>query len=186
MQPVDPRDEPKVFDVDLIVLDGGQEALAIQRATEFAQARGIASPKPNDQLFELGHMVHVLSMAIVDKDVIDSDEPFFESAEEILKAHELGTDGITYLYEAQRAWQTMVSPGRKVTQTAQEYIDVVMAIAEAKSADPFSQLGRVYQQSCLLFMATTLRDLMTLKLLSSSASEASGTSSSSAPESQAE
>jgi hypothetical protein len=163
----DPGGDPETFDVDLTVLDGEREAMVLQGAREYAKQRG-GEGKEGEPLYELGHMVHTIALAIVDVDVKDKDEPFFESVDEVLRSHELGRDGIVYLYHAQKAFQQKVAPGRKIGETPAQYIELVMKTAEAETTDFFDALELASQQSYVLFTAKMLRDLLTLKSLTSS------------------
>ncbi len=177
LQSEDPKEDARTLKVDLVALDGEEEALVLQRAREFAAARGSLDPKDGDPLYELGHQVHTLALAVLDPDVIDKRDPVFASAEEVLKAHELGRDGIMYLYRAQKAWQAMSAPGRKIGESPTDYIERVSMIAGAKDADFFWQLAPVARESYLLFTAQMLLDLLTVKSLSGSDSEPDGTTS---------
>jgi len=177
LQAEDPKDPPRVDPVDIVALTGDEEATVLQRTREFAQSRGVLDPKEGDPLYELGHMVHTIALALLDYEKPDAREPYFDNADEVLKAHELGRDGIQFLYRAQKAWQAMSSPGKKIGESPSDYIDRVNEIAEAKDADFFWQLAPVARESYLLFTAGMLRDCLTLKSLSTSVSELDSTTS---------
>jgi hypothetical protein len=104
-----------VPEVGLRALSGHETALVLQRAREFAVSRGVADPKPDDELYEFGKAVHTCLVGVVDPDAPpERAEPFFDGGlQQLLSLPGLGRDEILMLAELQEQWQSEVSPGVK-------------------------------------------------------------------------
>lgn len=108
-----PGEPPQLIQVGIRVLSPDETAETLVFARDFAIARKNPDPKPGDPLYELGIRVGTLLLACFDPDAEDPlsvSARFFASEKEILGAHEIGRDGIHFLYEHQEAWQDACSP----------------------------------------------------------------------------
>lgn len=165
-------------EVGLRVLTGEETAEVLQKAAEFARARGSTDPKQGDPLYDFGVMVHTVAIAAVDP---DSDParptPFVASAEELLASPHVGREGIVFLAEAQEAWQDLCSP-----QLGKFTADDIFAYAERMSADPtprfFEQLRPGARWIFARSMASLLRISPLFKSLSGLSTTESGSDSS--------
>lgn len=120
-------------------LTGSEIADVLQRARDFAKARGSTEPKEGDRLYDLGYMVATLVIACADVD--NPAAPFFDQGEaQILAA--LDTDRITLLYEEQQAFQDECAP-RPKEMSANQYMQLVLECAakEADAESPFEKLA---------------------------------------------
>jgi hypothetical protein len=169
-------------EVGLRVLTGGESAMVIQKAGEYARANG-GTGALDDPLYGLGIQAYTLALACVDPDTDPKNpDPFFgevgdltleSAAQEILSTPHLGRDGIVFLYEAQELWQDMCSPqAHKIG--AQEFMRVIGETVATGDPRGFLALRPGTRFSCFHSMA---------QLYLSSQMDKSGTGSSS-PESK--
>lgn len=102
-------------EVGLRALSGLETALVLQRAREFAVARGVPEPKEDDELYQYGKAVWCCLLGCVDPDSNAArPEPFFDGGlDQLLALDGLGRDGILLLAELQEQWQEEVSPSAR-------------------------------------------------------------------------
>src|SRR5688572_16220574 len=110
-----PMPDGTVVRVALRGLFGENEAKVLQGARQYAIARGLPEPMPDDELYEFGKRVHTVLLGVTDVDSPDENpEPFFGSVAEILDEKTgLDPDRIVLLYEAQRMFQDSIAPMSK-------------------------------------------------------------------------
>lgn len=121
--------------VDLVVLTGAEEAKALELSRARAVTSGIASPGPNEPLYDLAHMVHTLLLGCVDHDSPSTAPvPFFDSAEQILQ--NLNRDQIAYLFAQYEHWQDECSPQAK-DMTEEGFYSWLVGVAESESPSDF-------------------------------------------------
>ena len=126
--------------VDLVVLTGAEEAKSLESARAFAAARGVADPRPDEPIYDLGIMVHTLLIGCVDNaSPVDAPRPFFDSADQILQ--NMDRDRITYLYALHEHWQDECSPQtRNLSDDA--FFGWLVALAGSESpSDPLERLA---------------------------------------------
>lgn len=134
------------FACDLRPMVGDDDALALQRAREFAQARGVAEPREGEPIYELALAVESLAIACVDPD--DAAKPFFDGGAAQIRAH-LDRDRILYLYETLTTWQASFSP-REHTLDWPTFVAKVYELATAGEADadaPFARWAPAMRES---------------------------------------
>lgn len=173
-------DAPGDCVVGLRVLTGDEYALVLERARQFATARGSADPKPGDPLYDYGEMVHRVVLAAVDPDSDPTNpEPFFASTDELMGSPHVGRDGIILLAEQHETWQDLCSP-RSLTLSTGQLIEFVGKVAAADTpGDFFEQLRPGTLWIFLRILVVLLRSSPTHKWLFGSTSESDTTSSSS-------
>lgn len=109
--------------VDLVVLNGHEEAEAIAAARAYAKKNGVEEPREGDPHFDLGLMVHTLVRACVEhaEPGFSSFEYFFAmepGSKDFAAMAALVLDGmdrerITYVYQLHQVWQEECSPWGK-------------------------------------------------------------------------
>lgn len=167
--------------LDVMVLDGENQALALQRAREFAKGKGVDAPKPGDPEYDLGHMVHTLLLACVDHtSPADAPAPFFSSVEQILK--HLDRERIAFLHAQWEAFQDSLSPLSKALNEPAIWQMVVEAAAEEDPLRFFEKLPPATLARLLHFTAKQLVTVLQHKSGSSSLSALTGASASNASE----
>lgn len=163
--------------LDLVVLDGIQEAQALAGARAFAKSKGVDAPKEGEPEYDLGLMVHTLLASCLDHDSpTGAPAPFFASAEQILQ--HLDRERISYLYTLQQVWQDELSPVRKTLDEG-EVLGFVLRAAEAE--DPgrfFEELQPAMLARLLHSTAKQLVTLLRIRSLPGSSSGPSGETSS--------
>jgi len=166
-------------EVGLRVLNGDETVDVLERAREFAQARGSKDPKSGDPLYDFGEMVHRVVIAAVDPDSDPRNpEPFFASAEELLGSPHIGRDGIILLAEQQETWQDACSPQAN-NVTPGQLIEMIGRIATAETSDFFEQLRPGMRWICMRTLAALYLSSQTDRLSSGSTTEPATTSGSS-------
>lgn len=93
------------------VLSEAEQIEIFRLAEEGAAAKGVKEWKPDHPICRLYQMAHTILVACVDAD--DPSAPYFDSLEQITSSHELGSDNIALLYEAQDEWQTECTFGNR-------------------------------------------------------------------------
>lgn len=160
LDPSQPREEVQV---GLRCLSGSDSTEVLESTAEFARERGSKNPQAGDPLYELGLRVYTLLFACVDPDNPDPESEgarFFSSVDEILEKGQggspiLGRDGISYLFEAQEAWQDHCAP--QISKLSEE--EAWQKIKEvAASEDPlvFANMQPALQWNLARFMAERL------------------------------
>lgn len=131
-------------DVALRPLTGSEESAAFREAFEYARQEGNPKPAPGDPLYELGYMVHVLAVGVLDVDSPAEDRhPFFDGgAEQILS--ELPRETIHFLYQRHALWQDECSPSSKKMGSA-ELAAMVAEVAASEDDAPFSAMSPATQ-----------------------------------------
>lgn len=166
------------FSCDLRALVGVDDADVFARAREYAQSKGIASPKDGEPLYELGIAVHTLALACVDPESPEAEpRPFFDGGVEQILAH-LDRDRILYLYEVQRGWQSSFSPRASDFASFEERVQAIWELANAEEDDerPFARLGAGLHRSLLRTLARQWLISLGIRSLSGSADEPPTTS----------
>lgn len=93
----------------LTLLPSTASAEIIKGAREYARARGVADPKPEDVLFLRGKWAHTILLAAVDPDSpLQSPEPYFDSVERV-EAY-LDDAAQVYIVQAQKDFQDEHAP----------------------------------------------------------------------------
>lgn len=182
--------EPKVIELDepvapdeytaklcVRVLTGAEFAEAISRAQADALSKGVKEWLDTHPLCRLYEMVHTLAVACVDADCVA--EPFFASADEILKSPEVGEDNIAYLYAKHRAWQDECSPFVK-DFTLEQVIGLLALEAERpeNSDSPLDRMPPVLLKSFIRTTASLFANSLNARLGSGSSGDASTNSTS--------
>jgi len=143
----------RAFACDLRPVLGADEALVLQRAREFAQARGVAEPKEGEPIYELALSVETLALACVDPD--DGTRPFFDGGSPQILAN-LDRDRILYLYETLTTWQASFSP-REHGLDWGTFVAKVYELATAEEADADAPFARWAPATRGSFMRTLAR-----------------------------
>lgn len=144
-------------------LSAWEEADVLEKARAFATARGLAAPSQNDELYVFGVWVHTLLLGCAALDGDDKGQPFFASAEEILKG--LDRDRISYLFEQQQRVQEEHGM-RKERLTPDEIMRNVHECATKDVGDPslpFWNWGPSARASYFRFTAALLLSYMSDK-----------------------
>lgn len=141
------------FACELRPLVGDDDALVLQRAREFAIARGVAEPREGEPIYELALAVESLAIACVDPD--DAARPFFDGGSAQIRAH-LDRDRILYLYETLAAWQATFSP-RERTIDWPAFVAKVYELATAGEADADAPFARWPHGTLASFTRTLAR-----------------------------
>lgn len=141
------------FACDLRPVMGEDDALALQRAREFAIARGVADPKEGEPIYELALAVETLALACVDPDAPTS--PFFDGGSAQIRAH-LDRDRILYLYETLTAWQATFSP-REHKLDWPTFVAKVYELATTEEADADAPFARWAPGMLVSFTRTLAR-----------------------------
>lgn len=131
-------DTPETVLVDVRVIRSDEEADAHAFARAFAKKRHVDDATPGDEIYDLGLMGYVASIACLDHDSpADDPAPFFDNVEQALT---LDADHLAYLHSAQRTWQDACAP-RTRNMTPTELVGHFMALAVAEDDTPFLQLS---------------------------------------------
>lgn len=155
--------------VGVRMMTGAELGDSLEGARAYATSHGLKDPKPGDELYDLGLMVHTLFIACVDPtEEGPTRTPYFESVDEIL-AH-LDPDRIALLYEEQQAWQDECSP-RPSKIGGDDFFTMVLRLAGWESGQP----------DPLLRWRPTLRAIFTRTLASQFMSSLTNKSGSSSP-----
>jgi len=141
------------FACELRPLVGDDDALVLQRAREFAIARGVAEPKEGEPLYELALAVESLAIACVDPD--DGSKPFFDGGAAQIRAH-LDRDRILYLYETLTTWQASFSP-REHKLDWPTFVATVYELATSEEADADAPFARWPHGTLVSFTRTLAR-----------------------------
>ncbi len=136
-------------------LDGTEEALVLERATDFARKRNASTIEPGNPLFDLGVMVNALALAAVDVDSPeDARQPYFDDgAEAVLGA--FGPEEIAFLHARYELHQSSTSPTKRQMSPA-DMVGHLIEIASSDSELPFVKLRPILQWSLLRFSASQL------------------------------
>jgi hypothetical protein len=144
--------------LDVVVLDGHQEAAALAGARAFAKGKGVDAPKEGEPEYELGLMVHTLLLACLDHESPPgAPAPFFASADQILQ--HLDRERISYLYTLQQVWQDELSPARKSLDEG-EVLGFVLRAADAE--DPLRFFEELQPAMLARLLHSTAKQLVTL------------------------
>jgi hypothetical protein len=168
----DPVPQPEV---GLLALEPLQSGVILERAREFAKARGLEDPKPDDELYEYGKAIWTCLLGVVDPDSDPAKpEPFFDKGiEQLLSLRELGVDGIQVLAKEHDAFQMEVS-GQLNELTEDEYR---VMLEEATGPHGFPFLCSLRHGALLNFALTTANQLaICLKLKSGGGLDSAETS----------
>lgn len=147
---------------------GYEDVEVLEKAREFAIAKGVAEPEDGNPIYERGRWVNTLLLGCCDQEA--PEEPYFESADQILS--NLGLDHIALVFELHQVWQDECSP-RKVSLTGDEYIKSVVEMATAEASDelPFVRWRPALRESWVRTSARLLLTSPELKSQSGSSSE---------------
>jgi hypothetical protein len=157
-------------------LDGNEEALVLERATDFARKRNAATVEPGNPIFDLGVMAHSLAIAAID---IDSPEaartPYFDGgAESVLGA--FGPEEIGFMFSKYEWWQGECSPTIRQMSSAQLVAKLIEIAGSEADPGPFLRLGSVLQWKLLHFSACLALKQLDPRSLSSSPADTLPTS----------
>ncbi|MGN6103716.1 MAG: hypothetical protein ACTHU0_01300 [Kofleriaceae bacterium] len=148
-EPAGPNGEPFI-ECDVVPLKAGDDAKVFEEARKFAAARGVADPKPGQEIYELGLWVHTIARSCLDCTVTDRQEPYFDGGvEQILHPDQgLMREQIAYLFEQQQAWQNECCP-RQLSMNSIELLQFIMQHAEAPDGQdlPFERWPRLTQRT---------------------------------------
>ncbi len=137
-------------------LSAWDESDAIEKARAFAVARGLPSPTQDDELYVFGVWIYTLALTCVSLDGEDKGEPFFESADEILKG--LDRDRISYLFEQQQRVQEDHGM-RKERLSPDQMLAAVHELVQKEVGDPtlpFWKWGPSLRASFMRLLAVLL------------------------------
>jgi len=97
-----------------------EETEVTASAIRFAKQRG-GETAPGASLYDTGHMVHALSLGVIDPDSPpEARTPFFDGGvDQILSS--LDTDSIAVLYQQYRLWQEQTSPSYEAASAVRLY-----------------------------------------------------------------
>lgn len=149
----------------LRILVGADDAVVLQKAREFAKARGVDNPSEQDPLYQLGFWCNTLLIACVDADSPEGNRrPFFDSVDQMLR--HLDRDRISYLFEQWRLWQEQ-NAARPASMSPEEFIGAVFTIAQKELGDdlPFVHWGLTLQLSFVHTLARAYVDSLPLRSL---------------------
>ena len=91
-------------------LDGAEYSACLRFAREYAIKEGVADPKPDNPLYELGLALKTIELGCIDTDSpADARASFFGGGPKEIYAA-LGREEIAFLLEAVELWQSEVSP----------------------------------------------------------------------------
>jgi hypothetical protein len=121
--------EGPTLPLDIIALGEREHDEVLEEARAFAIKHGLSDPKPEDELYERGLMVHTLVRSCLDQAVTDEEKPFFPGgAEQILASRVMLPELIAYLYQLQQLQQDEANPLIK-EQTPAEYMAALVKTA---------------------------------------------------------
>jgi hypothetical protein len=159
----DNTDSQAAILVDLVVLSGEEESLALEQARAMAIKAGVAEPKLGEPLYDLALMVFTLLYGVIDHDDQANRTQFFESAQQIRSS--LDRERITYLYAQHELWQNECSPQAKSLSDA-EFFKFIVEMAD--SGDPSIPFGKLQPVTAAIFMRTMAKLLLSSPMLKSS------------------
>lgn len=121
---------------DLRILMPEDDAEIERGAKEYARAKGEKEPRPGNEQYERGLMLHAVARACVDADAKERFEPFFASVAEVEKHLEDGR--VARLFFQQRAFQRKVSPNPERDQRPEDFLRLAIEsyVAEEAGGDP--------------------------------------------------
>lgn len=152
------------------VLTGDEIATVYSKAQAAAKAAGQHEWLSEHPLCRLHEMVQTLLAACVDIEA--PAEPFFASAEEILRSPEIGGDNIAYLFEQHGAWQDECSI-RTGDLTVEQVIGLLAVEADRpeNAESPLVRMRPSSRESFLRITASLFSNLLKDRLLSGSGAD---------------
>jgi hypothetical protein len=151
------RERPARVEVGLVPLSPGDEATIYERATAYARARGMGEPKEGDELYEYGKALHRCLLGVVDPDVTDRREPFFDGGlKQLEDMVELGKDGVLTLAEMHQSYSDEISGLVAELSTEDGYAKATKELAGPDGASFFLSLRPGLRVSWALITAKLL------------------------------
>jgi hypothetical protein len=135
------RGHPARVEVGLVPLSPGDEATIYERAAAYAAEHGLPSPREGDELYEYGKALHRCLLGVVDPDVTDRREPFFDGGlAQLEEMVELGKDGVLTLAEMHQAYSDDISGMVAELSTEEGYARATKELAGPNGASFFLSL----------------------------------------------